>query len=338
MNSKVFTVKRGNNFIVFVVSLCVSLGVAEFVASFFVSRLGKSHMPAIYVSDHETGYSLKKNFKTKLQINGGDSTFINLGAQNQRCNSTEQCSSNKSAISAFGDSFTFGWGVEDFQTWPAIYEGMIDTSVTNFGVGGYNLEKINSNIQKRENLGLLSETVIVGISYNDLEEGSDVFDKSVVDGLLIRSNSKHLVPIRNHPVFYNTHLGSLIIKALTPSIKKEKGDLVEDSLKSLEKLIANPSFSERKVVFLFFNTPSHIKQVASSELSEKQFKTFYPKNFEPFERLSKLYGFTLVDTTKLLANEYRNNPVHNHLFVENDQHYNSRANQLIASKLFMLLN
>jgi len=48
-------------------------------------------------------------------------------------------------IACLGDSFTFGWGVEDDETWPRQLQGLLDGrpggerwSVMNFGVPGYN--------------------------------------------------------------------------------------------------------------------------------------------------------------------------------------------------------
>ena len=93
----------------------------------------------------------------------------------------------------------------------------------------------------------------------------------------------------------------------------------------------------QNVTWYSFNTPSHIKQIADNNFSNEELRTFYPKNYESLEKLAFKHGFNLIDTTKLLVNAYQKKPEHNHLFVENDNHYNYRANMLIAKHLNELL-
>ena len=110
-------------------------------------------LPSTYVSDNETGYAYKSNTQTQLQILNGPATKITIGNIQQRCNSQVFCSWSEASTSAFGDSYTFGWGVDDGATWPVLYEKLSGVSVTNFGVGGYNLEKTHLNIKKRNKSG-----------------------------------------------------------------------------------------------------------------------------------------------------------------------------------------
>ena len=178
-----------SNLLLLVASITISLVLLEVLASFQVDRLGPSVSPSIYSADLQTGYTLRRDFQGHVQIKGAGRTTVTVGPYGQRCNSAAPCGAEPSAISAFGDSYTFGWGVEDNQTWPAFLERYGEKSVQNFGVGGYNLEKTRLSLEERNRRGLVSQTVVIGISYNDLEEGRAVFDKRVIDGVLVRSDS-----------------------------------------------------------------------------------------------------------------------------------------------------
>ena len=324
-----------SNLVLLVASIIISVVLLEVLASFKIDRLGPSFSPSIYSGDLRTGYALRRDFQGHVQIKDAGRTTVTVGPYGQRCNSAAPCGSEPSAISAFGDSYTFGWGVEDNQTWPAFLEQYGDTSVQNFGVGGYNLEKTRLNLEERNRRGLVSQTVVIGISYNDLEEGSAVFDKRVMDGVLVRSDSSpRLVSLRQNPLVQGSHMGSLVFNILSRRPAQDNArDLVADSRRSLEQLIASPSLEGRDVVLLFFNTPSHIKQIADGNFSAEEIKAFYPKNYVELEALAARKKFTVIDTTNLLALAYRDNPSHTYLFVENDQHYNGVANSLISGMI-----
>ena len=324
-----------SNLLLLVASITISLVLLEVLASFQVDRLGPSVSPSIYSADLQTGYTLRRDFQGHVQIKGAGRTTVTVGPYGQRCNSAAPCGAEPSAISAFGDSYTFGWGVEDNQTWPAFLERYGEKSVQNFGVGGYNLEKTRLSLEERNRRGLVSQTVVIGISYNDLEEGRAVFDKRVIDGVLVRSDSSpRLVSLRRNPFVQHSHIGSLIFNILNRHPAQENAqELKKDSLWSLEKLTKSKALKGRNVLLLFFNTPSHIKIMANQNFSEEQIKRLYPDNFEELIKLAAREKFSLIDTTDFLVSAYEKNPTHQHLFVVKDQHYNGRANRLIAIKI-----
>ena len=324
-----------SNLVLLFASIIISVILLEVLASFKIDRLGPSFSPSIYSGDLRNGYGLRRDFQGHVQIRDGGRTTVTVGSYGQRCNSATPCGSEPSAISAFGDSYTFGWGVEDNQTWPALLEQYGDRTVQNFGVGGYNLEKTRLNLEERNRRGLVAQTVVIGISYNDLEEGSEIFDKRVVDGVLVRwHSSSRLVSLRQNPLVQGSHIGSLVFNILSRRpVQDNARDLVADSSRSLEHLITSQSLEGRDVVLLFFNTPSHIKQIANGNFSGEEIKAFYPKNYEKLEALAAREKFTVIDITNPLAVAYRENPSHTYLFVKNDQHYNGTANKLISNMI-----
>jgi lysophospholipase L1-like esterase len=85
-------------------------------------------------------------------------------------------------ILAIGDSFTYGHGVQDDETYPAVAERLLrsrrhDVEVVNAGVPGYNTDQAYT-WTLRDGLALRPDLVLVGVHCSDV---SDNFESSLYD-------------------------------------------------------------------------------------------------------------------------------------------------------------
>jgi lysophospholipase L1-like esterase len=72
-------------------------------------------------------------------------------------------------VLALGDSFTFGWGVEEEQAWPAQLARILDVEVVNLGVSGYGTDQEYLLFQS-DGLAYRPDLVLVQVAPNDAEE------------------------------------------------------------------------------------------------------------------------------------------------------------------------
>src|SRR5207344_2701442 len=85
-------------------------------------------------------------------------------------------------ILALGDSFTYGYGVQDAETYPAVLEALLrerghDVSVLNAGVPGYSTDQSYAYFLGA-GLDLEPDVVIVGIHCSDV---SDNYESPLYD-------------------------------------------------------------------------------------------------------------------------------------------------------------
>jgi hypothetical protein len=93
-------------------------------------------------------------------------------------------------VLAVGDSFTYGHGVEDDQTYPAVLERLLrergrDARVLNAGVPGYSTDQEYTYVV-RDGLALAPDLLLLGVHCSDVSDNyeSSLFD--VTDGRLVR--------------------------------------------------------------------------------------------------------------------------------------------------------
>lgn len=80
-------------------------------------------------------------------------------------------------VAALGDSFTFGYGVEEEEAWPRVLEAALETAggrkeeIYNLGIGGYGTTQQVAWLEERLKAGLQPDAVIVGFyPGNDLSD------------------------------------------------------------------------------------------------------------------------------------------------------------------------
>ncbi len=95
------------------------------------------HDPDAYVPDPVLGARLKPGFSDQVSTTEHSSRW-EINSEGYRGPAAGSRSRTGIRIAALGDSFTFGYGVEEAEAWPRWLEEILDeVEVLNLGVGGY---------------------------------------------------------------------------------------------------------------------------------------------------------------------------------------------------------
>ncbi len=91
---------------------------------------------------------------------------------------------------AIGDSFTYGHGVQDDETYPAVVERLLrarghDVEVVNAGVPGYSTDQAYT-WALRDGLALAPDLLLVGVHCSDVSDNFEASLYDVADGRLVR--------------------------------------------------------------------------------------------------------------------------------------------------------
>lgn len=98
-------------------------------------------------------------------------------------------------ILAVGDSFTWGHGVQDDETYPAVLEAALqvrgrNVRVLNAGVPGYSTDQSYTRFV-RDGPALAPDLLLVGIHCSDVSDNYESSLYDVVDGQLVRRDPRH---------------------------------------------------------------------------------------------------------------------------------------------------
>ncbi|KIE18214.1 hypothetical protein DS62_12920 [Smithella sp. SC_K08D17] len=156
---------RAITLVVFTFSTLLSVAVAEGIARFFIQLPQAKIYPQVRYQPHPVrGFTLQPNQTayTKDQF----ATIDMLGFRTNGPKATSVIP--KLRILALGDSFTFGYGVADYETWPAMLERALSykIEVTNAGTTSYNVFH-EFDLLREKGLALKPEVVIHGLYWND---------------------------------------------------------------------------------------------------------------------------------------------------------------------------
>jgi hypothetical protein len=185
--------------ILLILSLALSLVLAEAACRLmlpppgFVPR-GSDDIPGLWVEHPTRAYTYAKQFSGTI-VREDFSIRVRTSALGFRIDEeTKRQIGSRPLVLAVGDSFTFGWGVQYEQAWPAqlesiLNEGRVSGSgpqVINAGVSGYSPRQIH-----RLTLDLIQElnpeVVVVGVYPAAVDR---LFDPYVLfNGGLVRSSS-----------------------------------------------------------------------------------------------------------------------------------------------------
>lgn len=128
------------------------------------------------------GYIPKANLKKEFR-NREFRTMIKINSRNMRGEEYPlEKTPGKKRIAVFGDSFVFGWGVENNETFSALLENekLKDAEVLNFGVSGYGAHQ---ELERLKQEGLLFSPDVVLFFLYGFPEGypEDEGDKFLMD-------------------------------------------------------------------------------------------------------------------------------------------------------------
>lgn len=146
-----------------------------------------------YAKDDRVAFKLARNHRCRMvNINGEYNTFATLNSRGYR---NKEFSIRKGRdtrrILILGDSMTFGWGVPDENTYPAVLENILNSEkgkrweVINAGyLGGLSLDGYYIYL-KEEGLSLSPDIIIAGFTvFNDISDlAGNIWEKVDKDGL-----------------------------------------------------------------------------------------------------------------------------------------------------------
>lgn len=126
----------------------------------------------MYVPDEEAGYRLAPNFEGRLERLAVVSEFrtSSLGLRNEELGAKEA-----PRIAAFGDSFTWGWGVAQGEEWIHVVGRELEKATgrsfetVNCGVNGYGTENAHA-LLRRVGPEIRPDLVLLGFFANDFTD------------------------------------------------------------------------------------------------------------------------------------------------------------------------
>lgn len=142
-------------------------------------------------------------------------------------------------ILAIGDSFTYGHGVQDAETYPAVVEEILrargnDVRVLNAGVPGYNTDQAYAWML-RDGFALAPDVVLAGVHCSDVSDNYESALYELDDGRLVRRATSDTRMYR---------LGSLV--GLLPSVVRDSRifDLLVASIEWHDAPSARPAVAD----------------------------------------------------------------------------------------------
>jgi len=177
------TVKRARRAAAFLLSLAVSFVVAETLLRRFAPQRTVESLaglyPAMFEESEYLPYRLRENYRGRLATSEFD-TRIHINALGYRGEDFTFDKGDRRRILVIGDSQTFGWGVEDWETYSYRLQQLLSKKfpsghlqVINAGFAACYSPDTYYLYLKREGLALEPDLVIVGIFVgNDLDSAA----------------------------------------------------------------------------------------------------------------------------------------------------------------------
>jgi len=196
-------------------------------------------------------------------------------------------------IAFFGDSFTFGQGVANNETFPQIVENYLNTlpsphpvRVFNFGVSGYNVKTMTDTLRYRA-LGLSPDLAIMCIVYDDFDMNrTGVPDKY---GYIVSRHSTNIVGSFTKSFMRNLHLGYVIrdiffnTRVQAKSQEAPDADAVEVLPLTYQYVLAFRDFAQAHgLTYLIVTLPAKLPGDARIAAIQKQFDKDKIKYYDLF--------------------------------------------------------
>jgi lysophospholipase L1-like esterase len=158
-------------------------------------------------------------------------------------------------VFALGDSFTFGWGVDETESWPSLLESQLGTVVYNLGIHDASprqeVELLKYVLAEHADRIRIDRLLWMFYEGNDLEDDySEVVQRRdapvpvpFIDGTLISAAERFLATIQRQSVIYRLRSGQLRV---TSPIRADEADpLVVDGVPLVYPLYYSSSLGPR---------------------------------------------------------------------------------------------
>lgn len=197
--------KRRQALIAIVLSTTVSLIAAELALRAFSPRRTYLALtdayPAMFDASDTLPYRLRPNYSGRLASSEFD-TGITINAQGYRGAAFTAQKGDARRLLVIGDSFTFGWGVNDDETYPAVVERLLlsgspprRVEVINAGFAACYSPDTYYLYLKNEGLALNPDAIVVGVFIGNDLDSENAFENEWLEtdagGLPVRIRNAH---------------------------------------------------------------------------------------------------------------------------------------------------
>jgi lysophospholipase L1-like esterase len=172
-------IKKQRELLINIGVLFVTLSILTFIGEVFlrVTMIQPIKEREIHIHQPSSVKGLVYEFIPSTKIRGYGLNTVTIGSHGWR---SPELDPKKSTIAVLGDSFVFGYGVDNDETNPAyIQKHFSEYNVLNTGVNGYNIEQ-EALVYDAKIASLEPELVILEFTFNDMDK-KGYFDE---DGII----------------------------------------------------------------------------------------------------------------------------------------------------------
>lgn len=257
-------------------------------------------------------------------------------------------------IAAIGDSFTFGQGVDETETFPAVMAASIDAKkwqVVNAGTTGYSPAQEYRRYREL-NAKMRLDVVIIQLCENDVLDQSKPTEQGLFNGTLVRHRPKNRWELFKAIIIDNSELAARA-RLFTEQVAIMRGDIQPYMLSTFEQLrapeiqsttdllrtwITEAKSLNQRVLLVY--TPIHMQVEPGFQGYLDRFrKQGRPVDLDAAHRwltdfLKDEPTVTYVDVVTPLREKAK---AGQSLFLTGDTHNNPLGNQIIAQELLKAL-
>lgn len=307
----------------------------------FVNPAGSFHQP-----DQELGWTGVPNLKARFRKVDFDVLVSSDGTGFRARKTTVQPALDSPVVAILGDSFTWGWGVENGEVFTDVMQNELGTQadVRNFGVNAYGTFQELLLLHRLLTNGLSPQHVFVMFFQNDFYNNLD--EDSWQPSLAVNGTN---VMMRNYPVarrsvsplkqaVKKSHLLSSIAYAFNFIKAKRRVQRLEDNAFEDGAVAEAP----RRALSYCLREFSSVCQASNIELtfvyipsfSDVQMETI-SQTREALRTLCDEQGVRLVDLTSDFRKEAAGRP--GSLYFPHDAHWNAEGHRLAGKTLANLI-
>lgn len=232
----------------------------------------------IHQYDSVLGWKLKPGSYGRHKTTKGIDVLYKINNQGFRDDVDYQKQKNKKRIIVFGDSFVFGFGVENHNTFPKILEKLTNYEVLNFGVVGYDPGQYFLSL-KNEGLSYQPDIVIYGIYL-----GNDIVDIT----------RDHLFHGDRYKPYFEIENGDLVLKNVPVPQERVQPEEINFRVKNIDIY--------KKLSWVFkFKTFSLLKNISKWNLYPLLTKFNFVKGITDYDKNFLVLGKILEETQTLIG-------------------------------------